>query len=99
MQKARAINNVKKNFQQAENVLTSYAHQKKYTKRSVLELKITNTDFFAKIAMKTIITIYIVSSVSKYILIRVKMRMMINGLVVIIVNVGYGIYYLESYLM
>jgi len=84
----KAMNNVRKNYQQVENVLTNYAPSRKYIKRFVLEYSRINIVFFVKIVMKTITTIYIANFVSKYTQTITKMRMMISGLVVIAVRDG-----------
>jgi hypothetical protein len=73
---------------QAVNALINSALQRRSIRKLDREWKRINIDFFARIAIKTTTTIFIVSFVSKYIQITAKMKMMINGLAVITVNAG-----------
>lgn len=75
-------------FPTAENVSISYVPPKRFIKRYARESKKTNTDSFAKIAMKTILIIVIVSFASRFTPIIAKIKMMTNGLAVIPVKDG-----------
>ena len=85
----KAMTNENKICQQAVSALTNNVLPKRSIKRSDQELNKTNTGSFAKIVMRTTITIFIVSFVSKFIQIIVKTKTTISGLVVTIVNAGY----------
>jgi hypothetical protein len=84
--------------QQVANALTSNARQKRSIRKSDPELNKTNTDSFAKIAMRTTITIFIVSSVSKSIQTTVRTKMTINGLDATTVNAGYIMVLLQNHI-
>jgi len=86
--KLKVINKGNNSFQLAESVSISYAHPRKYIRKYVQELKRISIDSFVKIAIRTIITIFTVSFVSKYIPIIAKTKMMISGLDVITVIDG-----------
>lgn len=75
----KAMTREKKTSQQVENASINCALPKKYTKRSGLGFNKTNTASFAKIVMRTTITISIASFASRSIRIIVKMKMMTNG--------------------
>ncbi len=86
--KLKVINKGNNSFQLAENVSISYARPRKSIRKYVQELKRISIGSFVKIAIRTIIIIFTVNFVSKSILITVKIKMMINGLDVIIVIDG-----------
>ena len=85
------------NYHQVVSVLTNYAHQRKFLRRSDQELKITSIDFSVEHATIITITIYIVNFVSKFTQQTAKIKMMTNGLDAIIARDGYFFSYVESY--
>lgn len=79
------------------NVLIRCAVLRRYLRRYVRELRRTSIDFSVRVVTRIILITCIVSFVSRFTLIIVRMRMMINGLDVIIVRDGYVIANVESY--
>lgn len=70
------------------SVLINFATQKKFIRKSDQKLKLSVTDFFAKIVTKTMWIIHFVSFASKFIQTTKMNKMTPNGLVAINVNDG-----------
>jgi hypothetical protein len=78
--KGNRVSNCKRKKFRVVNVLISNARQRKFIRKSGHELKTTNTDFFARLAMKITLIALIVSSASKFTPIIARIKTMISGL-------------------